>query len=55
MSGRTICCATTAEDRIAASVLDRGHDGARWRSAFDEDELILEVRLYLLDACSEVD
>jgi len=51
---RTVCSATSAQNRVSAGVLDGGHDGTRWRSAFDKKELVLEVGLHILNTCRKM-
>jgi hypothetical protein len=46
----TVCCATSAQNRITPGILDGGHNRTRGRGAFDEDELILKTGVHILNA-----
>lgn len=46
---RTVCGATSAQNRIPACVLNCGHDRTRRGGAFNEDKLIFQVDFNLLD------
>lgn len=46
----TICCATSAQNRVTACVLDHGNNGAWGRGALNENKLVLKIGVDLANA-----